>query len=371
MSGEMKEIQLGTIEIGEIFLKLIYFDSLGAKCSSVLVKTPDLSLLIDPGAAGMQPGYPLAKEEKEKFRLLALRKIAEASCEADSIFISHYHYDHHILPKKIPEGLPLFYIGKTIYAKDPNKWINHSQFDRARKFFEELYRHIGVEDEFYIDPQEVEIPDIEKELPLALSKDYGSYSERKKQLLSKGKEWLLKLSKEVWEKEKWVKALGDGETNVHFVDGREIKKGETTLRFSKPHYHGIEYDRVGWVISLVVEHKGHKFLYSSDLQGPQIEDYADWIIKENPDVIVLDGPPTYIFGFMMNRTNLNRALHNIERIAEETKADPIIYDHHLLREPKYRERLHPVYEKYGDRIRTAAEIAGKNPLILELTKSKR
>jgi len=39
---------------GEIKVKPIFFDSLGAKCMSVLIKTPDIRLLVDPGAAGMQ-----------------------------------------------------------------------------------------------------------------------------------------------------------------------------------------------------------------------------------------------------------------------------------------------------------------------------
>jgi predicted metallo-beta-lactamase superfamily hydrolase len=33
-------------------------------------------------------------------------------------------------------------------------------------------------------------------------------------------------------------------------------------------------------------------IYTSHLQGPGIEDSAQWIIKENPDILILDGPPT-------------------------------------------------------------------------------
>jgi predicted metallo-beta-lactamase superfamily hydrolase len=46
------------IRTGKIKTRLIWFDSLGAKSSSVLIETPDLKLLIDPGASGMQPSYP-------------------------------------------------------------------------------------------------------------------------------------------------------------------------------------------------------------------------------------------------------------------------------------------------------------------------
>ena len=142
------------------------------------------------------------------------------------------------------------------------------------------------------------------------------------------------------------------------------------MKFTQPFFHGIEYDRVGWVVALLVEHKGKKFIYSSDLQGPQIEDYAEWIIEQNPDAMILDGPATYLFGYMMNRINLERAIDNMIRILRRTKTNPIIYDHHLLREWKYKERLSEVYKEGGGRILTAAEFMGKEPLILKINKQK-
>ena len=39
-----------------------------------------------------------------------------------------------------------------------------------------------------------------------------------------------------------------------------------------------------------------------------IEDYAQWIIDENPDILILDGPPTCLFGYMVIRNNLQRAI---------------------------------------------------------------
>jgi predicted metallo-beta-lactamase superfamily hydrolase len=53
---------------------------------------------------------------------------------------------------------------------------------------------------------------------------------------------------------------------------------------------------VGWVFSTVIEHGGQKLIHSSDLNGPIIEDYPEWTIRENPDLLVLDGPMTYMRG---------------------------------------------------------------------------
>ena len=42
----------------KITIKPVWFDSLGAKSSCMLVKTPDVKILIDPGIAAMQPSFP-------------------------------------------------------------------------------------------------------------------------------------------------------------------------------------------------------------------------------------------------------------------------------------------------------------------------
>ena len=350
---------------GEIKVKPIFFDSLGAKCMSVLIKTPDIRILVDPGAAGMQKSYPLPPKEKEKLRLEALKSIGKASESADCIFISHYHYDHHILPSTIPKGIKNFYKNKKIFAKDPNKFINHSQWRRTRLFFEELGRTRKI----YREPGKVDYRPIEEELPIALGKDYGDYNVRKKELLKKGEKWFKKMVS-IWQTEPWIKEFTTPDYSIEFVDGKEYCFKNTAMKFTQPFFHGIEYDRVGWVVALLVEHKGKKFIYSSDLQGPQIEDYAEWIIEQNPDAMILDGPATYLFGYMMNRINLERAIDNMIRILRRTKTNPIIYDHHLLREWKYKERLSEVYKEGGGRILTAAEFMGREPLILKINKQE-
>lgn len=44
--------------------ELVWFDSLGAKSSCALVRTPDVSVLIDPRVAVMQPGFPASWAKK-------------------------------------------------------------------------------------------------------------------------------------------------------------------------------------------------------------------------------------------------------------------------------------------------------------------
>ncbi|MFQ6618768.1 MAG: MBL fold metallo-hydrolase [Fidelibacterota bacterium] len=354
---------------GKIKVHLIWFDSMGAKASCILVETPDVKILIDPGTAEMQPGFPLSAEEKWQLRKKAFIAIKRAARRADTIFISHYHYDHHTLPEEAGQ----IYRNKKLWVKDPNRWINHSQWDRARLFLSQLYEsseNRNFEEALYT-PGKFRISDPLKNLPVASGKNYGDYQERKNELLKKGRKWFDNLVA-LWKKGPWVKPFTAGGSRVCFVDGKSFTVGTTKIRFTHPFFHGIEYDRIGWVIGFVLEYKKAKVLYTSDLQGPIIEDYADWIIREDPDVLVMDGPTTYLFGFMLNRINLNRVIENVCRILKNINPEVIIYDHHLPRDIRYRERVDEIYRTAKEKninLITAAEWFGQEPLILKLAKN--
>ena len=156
---------------------------------------------------------------------------------------------------------------------------------------------------------------------------------------------------------------------VKYPEGKKFKFGNTSLRFSKPLFHGIEFSRVGWVFYTIVEHENEKFIHSSDLDGPIIEDYAQQIIHENPQVLILDGPMTYMFGYLLNRINLNRAVENTVEIVHEIDAELIIYDHHLPRDRKFRERTEKVWKvakEENKKVMTAAEFLGRVPVVLSI-----
>ena len=361
-------METGLLRAGDIEVRLLWFDSLGAKSSSILVRTPDMAVLIDPGAAAMQPSYPLPAQEKAELKAKALEVISKASRKADAIIITHYHHDHYMRFDQGPFAKAV-YEGKLIWAKDPNRYINKSQWKRARDFYGRMCEEMGHFrlEEVLRPPSQTDFSDPVEKLRLALNKDFGDYQAKREELLLKGRSWFQKLAKGLWARRPWIPDLELGRTRVEFVDGQEREVGHTALRFVGPFFHGVEYDRVGWVFSLVVERDGAKLLYSSDLQGPVIEDYAEWIISEDPDLLILDGPPTYLLGYMFNRTNLSRAVENICRIIRAVRADPIILDHHLLRDVRYAQRIRRVYavaRETGKAVLTAAELMGEEPMIL-------
>jgi predicted metallo-beta-lactamase superfamily hydrolase len=147
-----------------------------------------------------------------------------------------------------------------------------------------------------------------------------------------------------------------------YADGKEFEHGNTTLRFSEPFPHGNERTRLGYVIMVSIERKGEKVMHASDVSGPIYEKAADYIISENPDTVIMDGPATIFLGWKMSYRDLERAEENLLRIIRETDAE-IILDHHLLRDLKYRERLKRVYE-HGN-VKTAAEYLGMENNMLE------
>ena len=344
--------------------KPIWFDSLGAKSSCVLVRTSDVSILIDPGIAIMQPSFPASEEEKIEWLIEGEKAIKRASERADIVVITHYHYDHYF-----PNDLDV-YEGKLLLVKDPNEYINDSQRERAEYFYSNLYNYFGdlkLED-IWRKSESKEYPNPLEELPIAFSKDFGDYNTRRKQLLEKGLKW-FKNRVNKWNRNPRIPEMGFENFKVVFADGRTLQFGDTKIRFTRPLFHGIEFSRVGWVISVVIECKEEKFIHSSDLNGPIIEDYADWIAKENPDILVLDGPMTYMLGYLLNKINLRRTIENAVKIVKEIDAEVIIYDHHLPRERHFREHTKEVWEaaeKGGKAVLTAAEFLGRKPKVLEI-----
>lgn len=343
----------------------VWFDSLGAKSACTLVKTPDMSILIDPGAAEMQPSFPAPKKLKRRWLEEAKATIMKAAEKAEVIIITHYHYDHFTdFDKKL-------YRGKLILAKNPNQYINDSQRARAEKFYDNLLRCFGglrLKDALKPLDKPKNYPDPLKDLPMARSRDYGDYAERKRELLELGRKWFLKRV-EKWNKFMQIPELALTECEIRFADSRAFRIRDTLIRFSKPEFHGIEYARVGWVVSVEITHENEKLIHTSDLEGPVIEDQAEEIIRRKPDVLIVDGPSTYLIPYMLNLINLRRAIENMCKIIKSVNSELIIYDHHLPREPKYKERVRDVYEiakSEGRRVTTAAEYLGKEPVVLTL-----
>jgi predicted metallo-beta-lactamase superfamily hydrolase len=162
--------------------------------------------------------------------------------------------------------------------------------------------------------------------------------------------------------------LGSNPLRIEFADGKEFEFGKTRLKFSPPFFHGKEYSKLGYVLITSVSYEGEKLLHASDIQGPQTKITTDWIISENPDVLILSGYPTLFIGWRFSRFGLLESNQNLIKILSQTKVNTIILDHHLVRDLHYLNKIEEVLktaEELKKKVITAAEFLGKKPDFLE------
>ena len=150
---------------------------------------------------------------------------------------------------------------------------------------------------------------------------------------------------------------------IIYCDDSEYEINGVKLKFSPPFPHGPEGIRLGYVIMVSIE-ENEKLLFASDVQGPVYEKTRDYIIEEEPSILIMDGPPSYFLGWRFSQENLEKAEKNLIEIMEKLDCQ-LILDHHLLRDLRYKERLHELYSLYGDRTKTFAEYNGLENNMLE------
>jgi predicted metallo-beta-lactamase superfamily hydrolase len=138
---------------------------------------------------------------------------------------------------------------------------------------------------------------------------------------------------------KWVK---DSPQLIEFADGRNFKFRQTEIDFSPPLYHGGDGSRLGYVIACAVKYRGEKLIHASDVQGPQVGVTTDWIVQQNPDVLILSGFPTLLLGYRSSKFGLHPSQKNLLRILNDTKVRTVILDHHLTRDLRYKNKTEEI-----------------------------
>jgi len=146
----------------------------------------------------------------------------------------------------------------------------------------------------------------------------------------KGKILIIKDFRNVnYMQQKRSKEITDIIKDYHFGDGKEFSLKDVKFIFSKPLPHG---KTPATVISVLIEEKGFKFLYSSDISGPVFEEQTDFIVSMKPDFLIIDGPPLYI-----DRNLKKIFLKELEKILNFNPF--LIIDHHLSREQNFRDEI--------------------------------
>jgi len=170
------------------------------------------------------------------------------------------------------------------------------------------------------------------------------------------------------QKKRAAEFLPQVNAKVMVADGETFKFGKTTVKCSKALWHGAEKTPLGFVIMVAIDDREEKIVYTSDLNGIHIKKYVELIAEENPDVIIFDGAPTYLLGYVMSFKSLKLCIKNTISLLEKTDAGLYIIDHHLLRDYRYKELYYEVFkraEELEKKILTAAEVTGKKPKVIE------
>ena len=154
---------------------------------------------------------------------------------------------------------------------------------------------------------------------------------------------------------------------LEIADEKSFQLGKTRINFSKAVCHGTN-PRLGCVTEVSIKGNSEKFLYTSDVEGPSLEDQIGFILEEKPDTLFVDGPMTYMLGYRYSFKSLEISNKNLARAIKETSLHTMVLDHHFLRDLNYKMRIKTVYEeaeKRGVKVITAAEFSGRKIEMLE------
>jgi len=220
------------MHLNEIEIQPIAAESLGVRSLCTFVRTPDVSILLDPSAAlakryGFEP-HPLEYKALRE----SLGAIQSLANEASILSISHYHYDHvrpgfqnFLYNLSTQNERKMQVAGKTVFAKDNRENINSSQ--RRRGYY-------------------------------------------------------------------FLKDIKHDAKDIQWVDGRSFNFGDTTITYSHPLPHGPNGSQLGFVLATTIEHSGTRFLFAPDIQGPISKETFSYILTIEPELAIIGGPPLYL-----------------------------------------------------------------------------
>jgi hypothetical protein len=281
-------------------------ESFGVRSMCTLVETPDVTALLDAGISLCPYRFSLPPHPVEFQTIDKLRKrIAAAADKTEIVTISHYHFDHH-----------------TPSYED---WVVN--WTEANETARQIYQNKTV---LMKNPRE-KINANQRQRAWLFQKTGGKYAKK-----------------------------------LEAADGKTFAYGKTVMRFSEPVAHGSEDSMLGWVIMVVVEHEGERFMFAPDVQGPMSTQTLELIKEAGPTVIMLGGPPFYLEGSRVDKAKLEQGLRNLESIVRAVPV--VIFEHHALRDESWKQKMSEVYKqafKAEHSIMTAAEYSGNENVFLE------
>ena len=165
----------------------------------------------------------------------------------------------------------------------------------------------------------------------------------------------------------FIKLIKERVKSIEIADNNKLRVGSTEIIFSPAVPHGTD-PRLGYVVQVYIRDKDQNFLYTSDIEGAPLNEHLEWILRHKPEILLIDGPLTYMLGYKLSYEDLNKSIANMSSIIERISPDIMIIEHHLLRDRDYREKIREIFnkaEEFNVKIYTAAEYMGLENIFLE------
>lgn len=185
---------------------------------------------------------------------------------------------------------------------------------------------------------------------------YNSVTPETARALYKGKTVLGKgLRKLNYMQKKRARSFLDHQ-KIDFCDGKSYTYENVVITFSRPVNHGLSAKIFVVMVSIEGE---KKVVHASDVQGFS---GLDFIKKENPDILIMSGPPAYL----LTPEDIERSESNILDTLDY--CGQCILDHHHVRDTSFKEVFREIWK--SSKVKTAAEYTGKCNQLLEAERKK-
>jgi len=170
----------------------------------------------------------------------------------------------------------------------------------------------------------------------------------------------------------FLEKIGNLPKQINFADGKTFEFGGTKIKFSQPVFHGTN-QRLGYVIEVLIDDGDYKFIHTSDVEGPSQKDQTDFILENKPNLLILDGPLSYMLGYRYSYESFNQSIENMIKIIQNSPLEILIIDHHFLRDLKWDKRVRKASEiakEKNVKFQTAADFLGKQIDMLEANRKE-
>jgi len=165
----------------------------------------------------------------------------------------------------------------------------------------------------------------------------------------------------------FLEQLADTPQKIEYADGKSYEFGSTKIELSRAVYHGTN-PKLGYVIEVCIDDGKEKFLFSSDVEGPSLEDQLEFMLKCDAETVFIDGPMTYMLGFRYSAKALEKTIENLKKLIDKSNVKNLILDHHLTRDLDWKEKMKEVFksgEEVGIKVSSAAGYMGTKEELLE------